>query len=168
MNIHERYLSLLSSITIHEVSCPDKCLVHIGDEVNFLAVLVGRQPRLPINTRKVEHPQSKGYQTSRDIATLAFSLGGKHVYDKAKQIAHSKQHDYESGLVSFLDYWPEGSRDIWLLVYGKYLRLVSLSNIGRKAVHESFEDNCADLASYALWTAVVIEHEQHQKLGLSK
>ena len=62
-----------------------------------------------------------------------------------------KAHDYESDQVSFVDYWPNGCRDLWVLPWGKCLRLKSLMSSMSTPKCESILDNCLDLASYSAW-----------------
>jgi len=75
----------------------------------------------------------------------------------------TKSEDYNSNGVNFVDYWPELTRDIFLAVHGKTLRLKSL--VGRDGPvlipnHESIEDTSLDLAAYSIWLGVLNRLEE--------
>lgn len=75
--------------------------------------------------------------------------------ERVLEVNVRKGEDYQSGGVKFLDYWPGGASDIWVILWGKCLRLQSLLNSKGSPNFESIGDSCLDLIAYAGWTSVV-------------
>lgn len=72
-------------------------------------------------------------------------------------VIHSKAHDYEGENVKFLDYFPHGSGDVFVILHGKLLRLKSLLLENKQPQNESVSDNCKDLIAYTIFFMVVWE-----------
>src|SRR5262245_22332134 len=95
----------------------------------------------------------------RERAPVVF----EEVYRTLEKLNVSKGEDYNGGKVSFLDYFPEGLRDLQLCLHGKVTRLKSLVSDGRRPNHDSTIDNGIDLAAYALWFAAVARYFEKER-----
>lgn len=80
--------------------------------------------------------------------------------EEMANLHRTKGEDYESEEVEFTDYYFS-SRDVWLQVNRKALRLRSLINReSMKPNYESMKDNAIDLAVFSLLLAAWIDLEE--------
>ena len=81
----------------------------------------------------------------------------EEIFDEmVRKNLETKAQDYNSNGVKFVDYFPEGCRDVLKTMHQKFLRLRSLVGVEgplQQENHESIEDSGVDLSGYSLWFA---------------